>query len=328
MDEFEFIKSIIKGVPRRAEGLIKGIDDDAAVIEGPGSTCWLITTDALAEGVHFERAWGSFEGLGRKALLVNISDISAMGGVPCFYFVSVSAPVDIDPAELGAIFDGMKGVADRYGMILAGGDTTSSKEGLTFSITVVGKIEGKEKVIYRSGAKPGDLIYLSGLLGGSSAGLACLKKGITEYPALISNHLLPPERMTIGRALASQKLATSMIDISDGISSDIAHIADQSNVGFSVGVDKIPVCEGVKDLAGKLGIDPLQFILAGGEDYELLFTVSARLENSISRVDFGCMITPIGRIVANRTERDFIDKDGKKISLRGSGFSHQIGKKN
>lgn len=330
MREFDLIKKISEGVPRSGEGLVCGMGDDAAVIEGPGETCWLVTTDIFAEGVHFERGWSDWETLGEKALLVNISDIAAMGGIPWFYFVSVGIPGDINSRDVESFFGGMRAVADVNDMILAGGDTTASKSGFFVSITVVGNAL-KDNIIYRSGARAGDKIYVSGSLGGSAAGLACLKEGLRggEYSGFIDRHLLPESRLSLAAFLAKGGYASAMIDISDGLVADLGHIADLSGVGYKVCADKVPSAGGINDVAGKLGVAPLDLIVAGGEDYELLFTVSPDkekcfLDNAL-RIDCGCGVALIGEIVNAKEGRKVLDVNGKEVAPANSGFVHEIG---
>lgn len=328
MNEFEFIKQIAEGVPRVGEGLIKGIDDDAAVIEGPRGTAWLVTTDIFAEGVHFERGWADWKTLGKKALLVNISDIAAMGGAPWFYFVSIGCPKDVSEKDLMDLFDGMKQVAGGNDMILAGGDTTASKNGLFVSITVIGNTP-KENVIYRKGARPGDKIFVSGAFGGSAAGLECLKKGLKDkkYSNLIERHLLPEPRLKLAYWLSKNKCASAMIDVSDGLKGDLDHIAEESGVGYKLFAEKVPADEGVKKMADELGLNALELVLAGGEDYELIFTMNKEEEKKFfelsSRDDLGCRVTEIGEVVDDAGVGVILDERGEEVKLAHWGFVHR-----
>lgn len=330
MNEFELIKRITKGLPRSGGGLVQGVDDDCAVVEGPNGSCWLVTTDIFAEGIHFERCWADWNTLGEKALLVNISDIAAMGGTPCFYFASIGIPDDVSEGDILELNSGMRSVAEVNDMILAGGDTTSSKSGLFISITVVGSIE-KNRVVYRRGAGKGDNIYVSGALGGSAAGLACLKRGlrVEGYSGLISKHLLPEPRLELAHLISDEGFATSMIDISDGLVGDLNHIAESSGVGYRIYAEKIPVYNGVDGFAVDVGIGLWDLVLTGGEEYELLFTVDSKKEDIfldiISKTNVGCNATCIGEIIGNKGTRKVIDGSGKDIALSGSGFVHDIG---
>lgn len=326
MNEFEFIRKIAEGVPRSGEGLIKGIDDDAAVIEGPRGINWLVTMDIFAEGVHFERGWADWETIGKKALLVNISDIAAMGGIPWFYFVSASCPKDIREDDLLDFTKGMKSVATCYDMILAGGDTTSSKSNFTVSITVIGNAD-KDNIIYRNGAKPGDKIYVTGKLGASAAGLDSLKDGEKGASDFVMRHLLPEPRLKLSSWLSKNRSATSMIDISDGLMLDMDHIADESSVGYKIDISAVPLYDGLDSF--KRGADLDQLVMASGEEYELLFTMSKEAEeiflNQTTKIDFGCEVTKIGEVVADKGQRKIVGRDGKELKLKSAGFVHEIG---
>lgn len=326
MDEFEFIGKIAKGVPRSAEGLILGIDDDAAVIEGRGRDRWLVTTDISAEDVHFKRTWAGWDIIGKKTLLTNVSDILAMGGLPWFYFVSIAVPKNVREKDLLKFYDGMSSVAKEYNMIMAGGDTTASVGKFFASITVIGSAEN---VITRSGAKAGDKIFVSGSLGGSEAGLYILEKDLKGNKALIDKHLLPTPRLKLARWLSEKKCASAMIDISDGLVQDLTHIADLSRVGFNLYAENIPIDENIKSLRSR--VNPLLAAISGGEDYELLFTMNEeqreRFEFDAAKIDFGCPITMIGEIVEDKTRRRVIDSRGKLINVKKKGFAHQIGGK-
>lgn len=319
MKEFEFIRKIAEGVPKTSEGLIKGIGDDAAVIEGPRGVNWLLTTDLFAEGVHFERGWADWETLGKKALLINISDIVAMGGIPWFYFVSIACPKDVSGQDLLSLDRGMKSVAGHYDMILAGGDTAVSSNGLSISLTVVGDAD-KDSVIYRSGARPGDGIFVSGKLGGSNAGLKALQEGNNKKrnSKFIKRHLLPEPRLKLASWLARNKNATSMIDISDGLIADLNHIADESNIGYMLSASKVPLFEGVNSF---------EEAITSGEEYELLFTMNKKQKENIfsqiSKIDFGCKVTEVGEIV--EIGRSVVDKNGNELKINNKGFVHILG---
>lgn len=330
MNEFEFIKKIAEGVPRTGEGLICGIDDDAAVIEGPRGKSWLITTDVLTEGIHFKREWSDWETIGKKALLVNISDIAAMGGTPWFYFVSIACPSSVRERELLEFFSGMKCVAQKNDMILAGGDTTASDASFFVSITVVGTCDAS-KVVHRSGAKVGDKIFTTGNLGDSAAGLICLQKKISTDRSLklINRHLVPEVRLGLAVWLAENKCANAMIDISDGLKGDIQHIADLSHVGYKIYANKVPIDKNIADIAGMNGFSALDLAVSGGEDYELLFTMSASQEKKFfgetSNTSFGCQITEIGEIISDGKVREIVDERGVPLHFSKAGFVHKIG---
>jgi thiamine-monophosphate kinase len=328
MNEFEFIRKAAEGWPKTAEGLLCGIGDDAAVIEGPRGSKWLVTTDLFAEGVHFRRGWCGWAVHGEKALLSNISDIAAMGGMPWFYFVSVASPKDVSAPELLDFMEGMAKAAKKYDMILAGGDTSASEAGLVASLTVMGMADD-DRIMCRSGASPGDGIFVSGRLGGARAGLACLEKGHPGHVHLVERFLRPAPRVRLGNWLAGNACASAMIDISDGLIADLNHIADLSGVGYAIDAAKVPADDGVFEVAEAVQMDAMDMMLAGGEDYELLFTMSPLQEekfiNDASRVDFGCGITKIGAVVGDKNARRVCGAGGRAIEAGRSGFVHDIG---
>lgn len=310
--------------------LVQGIDDDAAVIAGPNGKDWLVTTDLLVEGVHFKRSWADWKTVGRKALLANISDIAAMGGVPDFYFVSISSPKYVSKKNLLDFYGGMAEAAGAYGLTLVGGDTSASKGGFFVSLTVIGSVR-RGGAVYRRGAAAGDRIYVSGRLGASKAGVYCLEKGLSggKFSGLVERHLNPVPRVRLGRYLAHASLAASMIDISDGLAIDLGHIADSSGVGYKLFAGDIPIEEGVQKVAKMAGCSALDFAATSGEEYELLFTVSGsragELASGMRKEDFGCEIREIGEIVSDAGSRDILDEKGEKVEIAGSCFVHDIG---
>lgn len=327
MQEFEFIKEISKGVPRVSEGLIQGIDDDCAVIEGPRGTCWLVSSDILTENIHFNRNFTGMFDLGRKGLLVNISDIIAMGGIPWFYFVSIACPDDLKSSDVMELMRGLQHEARNHDIILAGGDTTSSDSGFFISITIIGSVL-KQNIIYRKGAKQGDGIYVSGCLGSSHAGLESLKKG--EQNVFVEKHLSPCPRLKLGTFLAEKGFASAMIDISDGLISDLNHIADLSEVGYRINHNDIPYDLEIQKIALRFGHDLKDYVLSGGEDYELIFTINKDVEKRFlmeaGREEFGCNITKIGQILPDKNKREVLDTEGNILEIVDTGFVHPIGK--
>lgn len=315
MTEFELIKRLTAGAPQRAKGLIRGVGDDAAVIACDGKRDLLVTTDALLENIHFKREWTDLETLGRKALAVNLSDIAAMGGTPRFYLVSIGLAASSAASDAEKIYRGMNAVASEHGAILIGGDTVASGLGAVISVTVIGEAK-HGRCLYRNGARPGDAVYVTGKLGGSALGLGCLLRGIDSEGArpFIRLHNDPSPRIAEAKKIASTGEASAMIDISDGLVQDLAHIAEESGVGFRIEAHCIPIDGECKRLAVELRLDPLKLALTGGEDYELLFTGPAGMENS--------WITCIGEIVADKNRRDVIGKNGDILKLDRTGFDH------
>lgn len=315
MTEFELIKKLTAKTPREARDLICGVGDDAAVIACSGEKNLLVTTDALIEGVHFRREWTDFETLGRKALAVNLSDIAAMGGMPRFYLVSIGLPLSSAASTAEKIYGGMNALADEHGAILIGGDTVASNLGVVISITAIGEVK-QGRCLYRKGARAGDTIYVTGTLGGSALGLACLEKGIKDRGGkfFVQRHNNPSPRIKEGKEIVSEGKATSMIDISDGLVADLTHVADESGVGFRIDAGRLPMDENYTTLANELLLDPIKLALTGGEDYELLFTGPAGMENNWT--------TRVGTIEADKKIRNVIGKNGDILKFDRVGFDH------
>lgn len=325
--EFELIRMMTEGAPVSAGGLVKGVGDDCAVIAGPGEKDWLATCDALIEGVHFRREWCDLKTLGRKALAVNLSDIAAMGGAPRFYLVAVGLEPDGAADIALPLYEGIRGLASEHGAALIGGDTVASPEGLIISIAAIGEVE-KGRCILRSGAQAGDAIFVTGAFGSSAMGLACLKAGRSgaEFAKFVRRHADPSPRIAEGRWIAATGMATAMIDVSDGLVADLAHICEASGVGFEIEAPAVPTDEGFGEAARGLGLDPLELALSGGEDYELCFTIAESrirdFEAAAKGCRLGCPLTRIGRIVADREARRIIGPDGRALDLPAGGFDH------
>jgi thiamine-monophosphate kinase len=293
-----------------------GIGDDCAVLLVAPESEFLITTDFSLEGIHFRRDWHPPESIGHRCLARGLSDIAAMGGDPVAAFLSLALPLNLAQTWVGRFVRGLISLAERYGASIAGGDTTESRSGILADIVVLGKTP-KGKAVLRSGAKPGDRIYVSGELGGSAAAIAQMttrpKKKLNprDYP----RHFYPEPRIELGRILREEGWATAMIDLSDGLSTDLAHICEESGVGAEIVAESIP-----KACVGKpMREVDLDLALHGGEDYELLFTVPAgeRIPNQIA----GVAITGIGYI--KRRRKIFLcNADGRGHKLVPRGWEH------
>ena len=273
-----------------------GIGDDCAVLRLVPGHDSLVTTDFTLEGIHFRRDWHPPESVGHRCLARGLSDIAAMGGDPVAAFLSLALPRNLPQTWVGRFIRSLISLAERYGISLAGGDTAESPNGILADIIVVGTVP-KNKVIRRSGAKPGDRIYVSGELGGSGAAIAQMRArpkrrlNPRDYP----RHFYPEPRVELGRILREKRWATAMIDLSDGLSTDLAHICEESGVGAEIPADNIPLARVGKPTRE---VD-LDLALHGGEDYELLFTARAgqRIPPQIAEVGVTC----IGRITRGRT---------------------------
>ena len=321
LGEFGLISQIEKAFRKKSARAPLGIGDDAAALfVSPGKTL-LATTDMLLEGVHFDLAYTDYYSLGWKSAAVNLSDIAAMGGVPRFCLTSLGIPEGISVEQLNEFYKGFKALIRKHKVDLVGGDTCSSEVDLVISVTVLGEVE-KQNMLTRAGAKPGDRIFVTRTLGDSAAGLELLEAGArVQGPGarkLAEKHLKPVPRLEIGRKIALSGCATAMIDVSDGLSSDLAHICEQSGVGADVYAEKIPLSNEIKAAAKQLKTIPLHYALSGGEDYELLYTVSpAKLKK------FRSLRIPAREIgVITRGEIDIIREGGERKRLEPTGYNH------
>ncbi len=326
MNEFELIARLTEGAPSRAPDLVRGVGDDCAVIAGPDGKDWLITQDGLIEGVHFRREWTDMATLGRKALAVNLSDIAAMGGRPRFYAVTLGLPKDLGARCAEQLFSGMRERASDFGAELIGGDTVRSGSGLVLSITAVGEVD-RGRAIMRCTARAGDVVYITGTVGSAALGLACLNSGDSSEAAanFINRHKDPAPRVNEGILLAKSGMVTSMIDVSDGVMADLGHIAQSSGVGFRIELARLPVDEGFRAQARRTGASPAELSVAGGEDYELLFTVRpAHAEKFERKVvpDLGAGAACVGAIVGEKERREVVDADGRFFVPSVRGFDH------
>jgi thiamine-monophosphate kinase len=283
--------------------ILTGIGDDCAVLRLPARRDSLITTDFTLEGIHFRRDWHPPESVGHRCLARGFSDIAAMGGVPVAVFLSLALPRKLSQSWVDRFLDGLAGLAKKHGAPIAGGDTAESPDGILADIIVVGSVP-KGKAILRSGAKPGDRIYISGELGGSAAAIVKMRAHPQKKlnPRHYPRHLYPEPRLELGRILREKNLVSAMIDTSDGLSTDLAHICEESGVGAEIESSVIPRAN-VGKPRHEVGLD---LALHGGEDYELLFTAprGKRIPIRIA----GVTITQIG--VITRSQRIFLSSPG------------------
>jgi len=300
LKEFALIAALSRRFGRTGRSVLRGIGDDAAIVRPSPGYLLLLTTDLLAEGIHFDLATATFEDIGYKAAAANLSDIAAMGGTPQHLLVSLAIPTGYAASDILRLYRGVMTACRPHGVELIGGDTSASQRGLFISITLTGLVPPKE-VLTRDGAKVGDLLYVTGTLGDSRAGLHLLTaKGQAQPYArhLIDRHLHPTPRITAGRLLASHGLATAAIDLSDGLSGDLAHLCTLSGVGAEIHSDTLPLSRACRAYAIASRTDPIRLALAGGEDYELLFTVPPRSRARLERLGarLGCAVSCIGTI--------------------------------
>lgn len=320
LGEFGLIDTIRRQVGT-APGVHRGIGDDAAELELPAGHRLLTSTDLLLETVHFDFAWTSPYDLGCKAVAVNLSDIAAMGGTPRFLYVGLACPGDADTARLDAFVAGVLAEAAEHGAVLVGGDTCRSPGPWIVSVTVEGTVPAGEAV-GRDGARPGDVVLVSGTLGDSALALALWQRGEAVDPFLAGRHLRPVPRVALGRALAEGRLATAMIDLSDGLASDLEHILQASATGAEIDGAAIPLSAAFRAHLERRP-ELLDLALGGGEDYELLCTVApadvARAQQTAAGL--GLPLTAIGAVSASGGLR-LRCGEGESRPLRVRGYDH------
>jgi thiamine-monophosphate kinase len=329
LGEFGLIEYLTKDIQLINQNIIKGVGDDCAVIEKNADTFFIISTDILAEGIHFDLMYTPLKHLGYKSVIANLSDVYAMNGKPLCITVSMAISSKYSVEAINEIYDGIKAACKNYQVDLVGGDTTSSLKGMFISITAIGEVK-KEKICYRKGAKPNDLICCSGDLGAAFMGLQLLereKKIFLEHPKatadlenqqyILQRQLKPEARKDIIEILEKKNIEpTSMIDISDGLSSEINHICKQSNCGGVLYEEKIPVHSDTYEMAVKMGIDPVTAMMNGGEDYELLFTIS---QADYEKIKDENDISIIGHITENAGV-ELITKKNNKVKIEAAGW--------
>ncbi|MBR3830716.1 MAG: thiamine-phosphate kinase [Muribaculaceae bacterium] len=331
LGEFGLIERLSENINIHHKSTIKGIGDDCAVLNyNEGEV--LVSTDILMEGIHFDLTYVPLKHLGYKAAVVNFSDIYAMNGTPQQIVVALGVSKRFTVEHIEEIYEGIKLACDIYNVDLVGGDTTSSRAGLTISITCIGGAN-KEKITYRTGAKNSDLICVSGDLGAAYMGLQLLERekvasmGQTDFQPqfqgkeyLIERQLKPEARKDIVTELDSLNIIpTSMIDISDGLSSELIHICKNSHCGCRIYEDRIPIDYQTAIMAEELNMNLVTAALNGGEDYELLFTVPLHLHEQIEKLK-GVKI--IGHITEENLGCAMITRDGNEIPLKAQGWNH------
>ena len=324
--ERNIIAAIARQQAGKAADLVRGIGDDCAVVRKAGGLVDLWTTDALVEGVHFDLAWHPPGLLGRKAASVNLSDIGAMGGRPRFALLALGLSAACDREFVDEMVAGFLQVLAEHDMVLVGGDTVYAGERLMLSITVCGEM-AERQVCYRSAARPGDLVWVSGCLGNAACGLELCRRGMQgqqEYALLCRAHLDPQPQVRLGRLLAQSGLMHAMMDISDGLATDLAHICQESGVGAEILADEVPLAAGLPRAAAVLELSPLQLALQGGEDYQLVFTAPEQNSGPLRSLSHqaGTDIACLGRIVAGQGV--MLRQDGVWRDITFQGYEHRF----
>lgn len=331
LGEFGLIDVLTKNLTLNQSNTVAGVGDDAAVID-IGDKYLLLSKDLLLEGIHFDMTYQPLRHLGFKAVAVNLSDIYAMNGTPTHILVGIGISSRYTLEAIEEIYAGMKMACEKFNIDFVGGDTTSSVQGLVISVTAIG-IVAKDRVVYRGPALPNELVCVSGDLGGAYAGLLILEREKAEFKAnpnmqpdlqgneyVLERFLKPEPREDIVKILKELKVKpTAMIDISDGLASEIKHICKHSDLGCTVYEDKIPIDQQTYDTARSFNLDPTMFALNGGEDYELLFTIKQEDYEKVKNIP---EITVIGHLTDKNSGINLVTKSGVVVEIKAQGWDH------
>jgi thiamine-monophosphate kinase len=328
MNEFELLALLRSRLDAQSDRVLVGSGDDAAVVRPAGAVS-VTSVDAFVENVHFRLATTSLEDLGHKCMASGLSDLAAMGAAAGEAYVTVGVPERLGEREVVELADGAAALAREHGAVICGGDLTRAGE-LFVAVTVVGYAESADALVTRAGARPGDLLGVTGALGGAGAGLLLLERGPagTDPPAaarLRARQRRPRPLLAAGRALAEAGVS-AMIDTSDGIASDALRLCEQSGVGIDVRLDRLPADEGVAEVATAAGLDPIEIVAAAGEDYELLVTAPEDRQDAVSRAGAACgsPVTWIGHVrrAAGEGEESLRLLDESARPRRLAGWDH------
>jgi thiamine-monophosphate kinase len=313
--ELSLIAAVERALSTRGGRVLRGPGDDAAVVRAGGDV--LVTSvDAMVENVHFKLDTHSPADVGHKALAAALSDLAAMGARTGEAYVALGLPADFGEERALELVHAMEDLAERTGTTIAGGDVVGSPQ-LVLSVTVTGWAESEVGLAYRDGARPGDLLGVTGELGGSGAGLLLLERGERDGP-LVQRHLRPEPRLEAGPALAAAGVS-AMIDVSDGIATDARHLAERSGVEIVVELDRAPLAQGLNEAAGVLGRDALELAAAAGEDFELLFTAPPGRREQVERAAGALAVTWLGEVREGSGLR-LLGPAGRELTL--SGYEH------
>lgn len=331
LGEFGLIEHLSKEIKFYNERTIKGIGDDAAVLD-IGEEYLVTSTDMLVEGIHFDLSYSPLKHLGYKAIAVNVSDLAAMNATPQQVTVSLALSNRFSVEALEVLYEGIKMACEAYRIDFVGGDTTASRSGLVISVSVLGTV-AKDKITYRSGAQENDILCVTGDLGGAYIGLQVLEREKQEflgnpdmqpkldsYPHVVGRQLRPEARMNIVHELADLGvIPTAMIDVSDGLASEVFHLCKHSGLGAAIYEDKLPIDKETYETAAEFSIDPNTCALNGGEDYELLFTLS---QDDFEKIKNHPEIHTIGYMHSADKGKVMVTRGGNTIALQAQGWSH------
>jgi thiamine-monophosphate kinase len=329
--EFALIERLRRRFGRTGPSVAMGIGDDAAVITPPKGRQLVMTTDLLTEDVHFDPRTASYEDIGYKAAIANLSDLAAMGARPEYALVSLACPSTCSTSDVHRLYAGMMEACRPYRVALIGGDTSASPRGLFLSLTLTGSVPSG-RALLRSGARAGDRLYVTGTLGDALAGLRLLTRHrgmAARVPSsarrfLLDRHRRPVAHPNLGQILSGHRLATAAIDLSDGISGDLRHLCEQSRVGAELDAALLPISLALRAYARASRMDPLALALQGGEDYELLFTVPPSKEPALLRATrrTGRTLTRIGMIHPRAFGLRLRDRSGQLRPLPATSYEH------
>ena len=331
LGEFGLIDRITKNFVNKNDTTKVGIGDDAAVIDG-GTDYLLLSTDMLVEGVHFDLSYMPIQHLGYKSIAINVSDIAAMNGTPQQVVVNLGLSNRFSVEAVEKLYEGMEVACKDYNVDLVGGDTTSSPSGLIISVSITGRVE-RDKVVLRSKVEKGDIICATGDLGGAYIGLQVLERekqvflanpnmqpDLKKYPYVTERQLKPMARMDIINELADMNVKPkAMIDISDGLASELFHLAKQSDVGFFIYEDKLPIDKQTYDTAVEFNLDPITCVMNGGEDYELLFSIS---QDDFEKLKNHRDIHFIGYATEKEKGINLVTKNQNIVPIKAQGWDH------
>lgn len=317
------------------DNLLRGIGDDAGVFKASAGKVQLITTDALVEGIHFDLTYASLKHLGWKSIVASMSDVAAMGGVPRYATVTIALPQKISVEMVEELYQGVSYACKKYACLIIGGDTTASHANLMISVTMIGEAEEK-RILHRTGAQVGDYLCVTGHLGGSLAGLkvllrekerfmkaqstATFEPNLEPYAPAIEKHLMPKPRLDIAKILSTEVRAHAMIDVSDGLASEVNHLCTASGVGAELHEHNLPVDGTTQNIAEELGDHVSDYLLYGGEEYELLFTISEAEYEKLEKLTDD--VTIIGRMREKDHGVKLVREQGEIEALTPIGWNH------
>ena len=320
------IQRIRDRFPPPPDSLHIGIGDDAAVTGGVRGELEVLTTDALVEGVHFDLRFSSFADVGYKALAVNVSDIAAMGGTPRLALLSLILPDRLSVADVDGLLDGFAAMAGEARVVLAGGNVTRTPGPLVVDVTAVGNVRPR-RLLTRGGGKPGDILYVTGSIGGAAAGLGLLRAdpdpgSHPDLAALADRHRRPTPRLRVGALLGRMRCASACMDLSDGLADAAAQLAQASGTGALIEAESLPVPDAARRWFTSQGVDPVRAAVAGGDDYELLFSVPPRFRGRLRTVNQQARGVPITRIGELTASPAILQKRDGATEPLPDGFSH------